>query len=108
MRDEVITHNSLKSFKLRLPERRGTSKTVGGQALAPDEREKVISHLLSIGPNDVEPSKRGRYTVKDGRNLRRSVVEITLLQAVTGLCISEACLLARGNMGEEGGVLSVT
>lgn len=108
VRDEVITHNPLRSFKPRLPEHRGTSKAVGGQALAPDERERVIGYLLSIDPNDVEPPKRGRYTVKDRRSLRRSVVEITLLQAATGLRISEARLLTRGNMGEEGGVLSVT
>lgn len=108
VRDEVITHNPLKSFKPRLPEHRGTSKAAGGQALAPDEREKVIGYLLSIDPTDVEPPKRGRYTVKDRRSLRRSVVEITLLQAATGLRISEARLLTRGNMGEEGGVLSVT
>lgn len=108
VRDEVITHNPLKSFKPRLPEHRGTSKAAGGQALAPDEREKVIGYLLSIDPTDVEPPKRGRYTVEDRRSLRRSVVEITLLQAATGLRISEARLLTRGNMGEEGGVLSVT
>lgn len=108
VRDEVITHNPLKSFKPRLPEHRGTSKAVGGQALAPDEREKVISYLLSIDPNDVEPSRRGRYTVKDRRSLRRSVVEITLLQEATGLRINEARLLTLADMGEEGSVLSVT
>ena len=108
VRDEVITHNPLKSFKPRLPEHRGTSKAVGGQALATDERERAIGYLLSIDPNDVEPPKRGRYTVKDRRSLRRSVVEITLLQAVTGLRINEARLLTLSDMGEEGGVLSVT
>lgn len=108
VRDEVIAHNPLKSFKPRLPEHRGTSKAVGGQALAPDERERVIGYLLSVDPNDVEPPKRGRYTVKDRRSLRRSVVEITLLQAATGLRINEARLLTLADMGEEGSVLSVT
>lgn len=108
VRDEVIAHNPLKSFKPRLPEHRGTNKAVGGQALASDERKRVIDYLLAIDPNDVEPPKRGRYTVEDRRNLRCSVVEITLLQATTGLRINEARLLNLSNMGEEGELLTVT
>lgn len=108
VRDEVIAHNPLKSFKPRLPEHRGTNKAAGGQALTPNERERVIGYLLAINPNDVKPPKRGRYTVEDKRNLRRAVVEITLLQAATGLRINEARLLTRSSMGEDGGLLTVT
>lgn len=90
VRDEVIAHNPLKSFKPRLPECRMTNKAPGGQALTPEERERVLEYLLAIDLNDVNPPKRGRYTVEDVRNLRRAVVEITLLQAVTGLRINNA------------------
>lgn len=103
VRDEVIAHNPLKSFKPRLPEHRGTNKATGGQALTPDERERVISYLLAVDPDKVEPPRRGRYTIEDRRNLRRAVVEITLLQAVTGLRINEARLLTLADMGDEGG-----
>lgn len=108
VRDEVIAYNPLKSFKPRLPEYRGTNKAAGGQALTSNERERVLDYLLSIDPNDVEPPKRGRYTVEDRRSLRRTVVEITLLQATTGLRINEARLLTCSNMGEDDGLLTVT
>lgn len=108
VRDEVIAHNPLKSFKPRLPEHRGTNKATGGQALTPDERERVISYLLAVDPDKVEPPRRGRYTIEDRRNLRRAVVEITLLQAVTGLRINEARLLTLADMGDERGLLTAT
>lgn len=108
VRDEVIAHNPLKSFRPRLPECRMTNKAPGGQALTPEERGRVLEYLLAIDPNDVNPPKRGRYTVEDVRNLRRAVVEITLLQAVTGLRINEARLLSRANVEDKDGLLSVT
>lgn len=108
VRDEVITHNPLKSFRPRLPECRMTNKAPGGQALTPEERGRVLEYLLAIDPNDVNPPKRGHYTVEDVRNLRRAVVEITLLQAVTGLRINEARLLSRANVEDKDGLLSVT
>ena len=108
VRDEVIAHNPLKSFRPRLPECRMTNKAPGGQALTPEERGRVLEYLLAIDPNDVNPPKRGHYTVEDVRNLRRAVVEITLLQAVTGLRINEARLLSRANVEDKDGLLSVT
>lgn len=85
-----------------------TNKAPGGQALTPEERGRVLEYLLAIDPNDVNPPKRGHYTVEDVRNLRRAVVEITLLQAVTGLRINEARLLSRANVEDKDGLLSVT
>ena len=108
VRDEVIAYNPLKSFKPRLPEHRATNKAPGGQALSPSERERVIVYLLSIDPTDIAPPKRGRYSVEDRSNLRRAVTEITLLQAATGLRINEARTLARWNVGEKDGLLTIT
>lgn len=108
VRDEVIAYNPLKSFKPRLPEHRGVNRSPGGQALSPDERSRVMDYLLGIDPDAVPKPKRGRYTAVDRSNLRRSVVEITLLQATTGLRINEARLLTRADVGERDDLLTVT
>ena len=47
VRDEVIAHNPLKSFRPRLPECRMTNKAPGGQALTPEERGRVLEYLLA-------------------------------------------------------------
>ncbi|MDO4429193.1 MAG: site-specific integrase [Atopobiaceae bacterium] len=108
VRDEVIPNNPLKSFKPRLPEHRGVDRPAGGQALTSEERERVMDYLLGIDPNAVPAPKRGRYSAADRSNLRRTVVEITLLQATTGLRINEARLLTKADVGEQNGLLTVT
>lgn len=63
----------------------------GGVALNRDEYNAVVEYLLAIDPAEgVEKPKRGRWTLEDAIAKRRNAIDITLLQAGTGLRISEA------------------
>lgn len=52
--------------------------------------------------------KRGRYTAEQRTAIRERAVEVTLLQAETGLRISEACRLTRADVDADADPLTVT
>lgn len=63
-------------------------KPKGGQAVPEGEWRACVDYMLGLDPSEV--SKRGAYTIEQRIAQRRAVVEMTMLQAVTGLRISEA------------------
>lgn len=70
----------------------------GGRALSEDEQERVIAHLLTVAPESLVTSNRG----PGGRAMqiakRRNTIDLTLLQAGTGLRISEALQITIDNV----------
>lgn len=81
----------------------------GGRALAADEQERVLAHLLTLDPErDVARSVRGRWSYEVRVAKRRNTIDLTLLQAGTGLRISEALQITRELMEvDDAGVLHV-
>lgn len=106
--DEVITHNPLRDMELELPERVAKKKPKGGQALTPEERARVIDCLLSYKVEQIPRPKRGRYTAEQRTAIRERAVDVTLLQAETGLRINEVCNLIRSDVNADANPLTVT
>jgi integrase len=82
---------------------------VGGRGLRAAEQERVITWLLETDPAEgVEPPKRGRWTLADRVAKRRNTIDLTILQAGTGLRISEALQITCGHVYEgDDGVLRI-
>ncbi|MFV0550449.1 MAG: hypothetical protein ACK5L6_00805, partial [Anaerorhabdus sp.] len=69
----------------------------GGIAIAEADYHRIVDHLIALDPTEgVEKPKRGRWTLADRIAKRRNVIDLTLLQAGTGLRISEARQAWRG------------
>lgn len=106
--DEVIEHNPLRDLDLELPEHVAKKKPKGGRALTPEQRRAVVEWLLAYEPEAAPKPKRGRYTAEQRTAIRERAVEVTLLQAETGLRISEACNLRRRDVDADADPLTVT
>lgn len=108
--DELLSHNPLREFEPQLPEHKAVSKPEGGQALTPEERERVVAYLLGLDPEDVAPPKRGMYTLEDIIAKRRLEIDVTLAQATTGMRIGETLHLRKANVSDTKGgmVLDIT
>lgn len=106
--DEVIDHNPLRDMELELPEHVAKAKPKGGRALTPEERARVIDWLLAYKPETMPQPKRGRYSSEQRTAIRERAVEVTLLQAETGLRINEACSLTRADVNADSDPLTVT
>ncbi|MGC5617471.1 tyrosine-type recombinase/integrase [Georgenia sp. Z1491] len=92
-RHRLVDKNPLEGARLDLKKnaRPVTKPKVGGRALNAAEQERVITWLLFADPaQGVEPPKRGRWTLADRVSKRRGTIDLTILQAGTGLRISEA------------------
>jgi len=96
VRDELVAGNPIHGADLDLRgEHRGNGgKRITGQALSRADYRRVLDHLLSLDPAEgVEAPKRGRWTLEDRVAVRRSAIDLTLLQAATGLRVTEATTL---------------
>jgi len=92
IRDEVISGNPLLGMSIDLKTKaKPITIARGGQALTRDQYNAVIDYLLELDPADgqTEP-RRGRWSLKDKIAKRRNAIDLTLLQAATGLRVSEA------------------
>lgn len=91
IRDELITGNPLHGMSIDLSSPKQTSGKKGGVALSRKDFNAVVNHLLSIDPADGQKKpKRGRWSLNDRIAKRRNTIDLTLLQAATGLRVSEA------------------
>lgn len=94
VRDGLIKSNPIlkETVDLNLPVNEDDQAiTRGGHALTLEQYTKVVKHLLSIVPEDgISKPSRGRSGLEDRVAKRRNTIDITLLQAATGLRISEA------------------
>lgn len=106
--DEVIDHNPLRDLDLELPEHVAKAKPRGGRALTSEERARVIDWLLAYKPEAMPQPKRGRYSAEQRTAIRERAVEVTLLQAETGLRINEVCHLTRADINVNADPLEVT
>ncbi|MGO2312779.1 MAG: hypothetical protein ACTIOA_07930 [Brachybacterium tyrofermentans] len=92
IRDELITGNPLSGMRIDLssaPKTTGGKK--GGVALSRQEYALVLDYLLALDPADgVKAPKQGRWKLEDKIAKRRNAIDLTLLQAATGLRVSEA------------------
>lgn len=63
----------------------------GGVALTREEWNKVIDHLFTLDPADgVTRPKRGGYSLADRIAVQANAIDLTILQALTGLRVCEA------------------
>lgn len=106
--DEVITHNPLRDMELELPEHVAKPKPKGGRALTPEQRAAVKDYLLAYEPKRMPQPKRGRYSAEQRTAIRERAVDVTLVQAETGLRINEVCSLTRADVDANANPLTVT
>lgn len=109
VRDEVIPFNPLRDFTPDLPDHVACHRAAGGQALTPDQKERVIDYLLSTDVSEIfTKGKTARQYSREGQRAKqRLVVDATLLQAATGMRISEVRLLRRKGIEEVDGKLVI-
>lgn len=71
----------------------------GGEALTPDEQERVTRHLLERDPRyGVEPDKKHGYHYWTRVNRNRVIIALTLFQIGTGVRISEGLAVTREHL----------
>lgn len=94
IREGLITTNPLlkETIDLGLPiDDDDESQRRGGRALSREQYVRVVNRLLQTVPEDgVSAPKRGLFGLEDRVAKRRNTIDITLLQAATGLRVSEA------------------
>jgi integrase len=92
IRDEVITGNPLSGMSMDLKTNaKPKVHERGGKALTRDQHAAVLRYLIDLDPAEgqVEP-RRGRWSLDTRIAKRRNAIDVTLLQAATGLRVSEA------------------
>ena len=106
--EEVIEHNPLRDMRLNLPDKKGSTKPEGGRALTPEQRAAVKDYLLAYEAEKMPQPKRGRYSAEQRTAIRERAVDVTLVQAETGLRINEACSLTRADVDAQSDPLTLT
>ena len=89
-RDELVHGSPLAGMSIDLTSAKPATIKRGGQALTKAEYNAVLDFLLALDPAEgqAKPS-RGRWSLEDRIAKRRNAIELTLLQATTGLRVSE-------------------
>lgn len=92
MNKKLITGNPLAGERLDLDRTLTDAKPRrGGQALSEVEYRKVVDHLLDFDSAEgVEAPKRGPWGIETRIAIRENLRVLTLLQATTGLRVTEA------------------
>jgi len=90
-RDELIQGSPLAGMSINLSSSKPTPPKRGGQALTADQYRAVVDFLLLLDPAEGQSKpSRGRWSLEDRIAKRRNAIDLTLLQASTGLRVSEA------------------
>ena len=107
----VLSSNPITGLTFDLPENKASNKPQGGRGLTESEWKSVLDWLLSDDwgciLNEGAPV-RGRYTRQQLAMARRAIVELTALQAATGLRIGEARALTWSEVGADCTTVEVT
>lgn len=92
IRDDMINASPISGKRIDLTGN-STQTSSGNVALSLDEWNSSINYLLTLDPADgVVPPKRGMYTLDDKIAVKANAIDLTLLQAFTGMRIGEATL----------------
>jgi len=92
IRDELIAGNPLSGMSIDLKSNAKPNVSArGGQALTRNQYYAVLDYLFAVDPTEGQSKpRRGRWSLDDTVAKRRNVIDLTLLQAATGLRVSEA------------------
>lgn len=105
-REGLIEHNPLRGVSIDYGSVNKGTKTAGGVAITDKQYDAIIEHLLNRDTSvPLPPGTDRRQTSINKHDL---TVALTLLQAATGLRISEALALTTAAVTDREGVFSVT
>ena len=107
----VLASNPIAGLSFDLPEHKASKKPDGGKGLTECEWMRAIDWLLSDDWRavlDENAPIRGKYSRRQLSNVRRSIIEMTALQAATGLRIGEARSLTWNEVGQDCATVEVT
>lgn len=107
----VLSANPIAGLSFDLPEVKASNKPAGGRGLSEAEWEVAVQWLLSDDWAKIaseEAPIRGRYTRQQLAEARRAVVELTLLQATTGLRVGEARSITWNEVSSDCSTIEVT
>lgn len=107
----VLPSNPIAGLSFDLPEHKVGNKPDGGRGLTESEWKQALDWLLSDDWRsilDEDTPIRGKYSRQQLANVRRSIVEMTALQAATGLRIGEARALTWNEVGHDCSTVEVT
>jgi len=93
IRDQLITGNPLRGMFIDLSNDASSPDTQNRDvvSLTQQQWDAVVAYLIALDPAEgVPPTKRGRWTHADRVRLKRNAIDLTLLQAATGLRFGEA------------------
>lgn len=107
----VLASNPIAGLSFDLPEHKASNKPDGGKGLTECEWMRAIDWLLSDDWRSVLDESapiRGKYSRHQLSNVRRSIIEMTALQAATGLRIGEARSITWNEVGQDCATVEVT
>lgn len=107
----VLASNPIAGLSFDLPEHKASNKPDGGKGLTESEWTRALDWLLSDSRQSIlneDTPIRGKYSRRQLANVRRSIVEMTALQAATGLRIGEARSLTWNEVGQDCSTVEVT
>lgn len=107
IRDELLTGNPISGASIDLGTHKASAKPQGGRSLSREDYRKVLTYLLALNPSEgLQRPSRGRWRLDDVVARRRNAIDLTLLQAATGLRVGEANALTwpQVSVGDDGGV----
>lgn len=107
----TIHSNPIAGLSFELPENNACKKPKGGCGLTESEWSTALDWLLADDWGkilDESTQIRGRYSRGQLANARRSIVELTALQAATGLRVGEARALTWDKVNDDFTVVEVT
>ena len=100
--EDLLEHSPMHGLRPDFGTYNARPKPAAGQALSLADYQRVLKHLLSMDPAEgVEKPRRGVYTLQDRINKRRNAIDLTLLQATTGMRITEARTLKWQDVQED-------
>lgn len=109
VRKQIISHNPLRPLTIEVTVRETNnssySKPKDGLMLLPNERQKVVDYLLEMDP--AAPARK-RWSSEVMTAKCACLIDMTLLQASTGLRISEVRHLTCNDVKDVNGRLTVT
>lgn len=103
----VLQYNALRGREIKLPDVNKGHKGAGGRGLSYSDHMRVIDYLLDLDPSVDPAPKQGRYSPEQRAARRLLAIEVTLVQASCGLRISEARLLRRKHVRDDGRLMTL-